>query len=120
LRRLSPTLVDFLRSLNAVHSAVSQAEYSRSGKRGGVVRREPVENVHPVSFHLKYRGMLLYLVTNIEFIQVVRKHPVTGEEALYVNSQFTTKIVGLKKEESGRLRYVTNPSAACLNFPFSR
>lgn len=34
---------------------------------------------------------------------IVRRHPVTGEEALYVNRQFTRRIVGLKKEESGLL-----------------
>jgi len=78
LKKLSPQFVAFLKTLKAVHSGVEQAAFSRSGKRGGVVRREPVENVHPV----------------------VRKHPVTGEEALYVNRQFTRRIVGLKKEES--------------------
>ncbi|KAG8742463.1 hypothetical protein FRC12_015369 [Ceratobasidium sp. 428] len=79
LKKLSPAFVAFLRTLTAVHSGVQQAEYSRSGRRGGIVRRDPVEHVHPV----------------------VRRHPVTGEEALYVNQQFTTHIVGLKKEESG-------------------
>ena len=79
LKRFSPEFQAFLRTLKAVHSAHEQAAYSRSGKRGGVVRREPVENIHPV----------------------VRKHPVTVEEALYVNRQFTRRLVGYKKEESG-------------------
>ncbi|KAH7883873.1 TauD-domain-containing protein [Phlebopus sp. FC_14] len=78
LKKLSPSFVAFLRTLSAVHSGVEQANFSRSGKRGGVVRREPVQHVHPV----------------------VRRHPVTGEEALYVNRQFTRRIVGLKREES--------------------
>ncbi|EIN13379.1 TauD-domain-containing protein [Punctularia strigosozonata HHB-11173 SS5] len=81
LSKLSPPFVEFLRTLKAVHSGVEQAEFSRSGKRGGMVRREPVENVHPV----------------------VRRHPVTGQEALYVNRQFTRRIVGLKKEESDNI-----------------
>ncbi|KAG5651559.1 hypothetical protein H0H81_008237 [Sphagnurus paluster] len=79
LKKLSPQFVAFLRTLKAAHSGVEQANFSRTGRRGGVVRREPVENVHPV----------------------VRRHPVTGEEALYVNKQFTRYIVGLKREESG-------------------
>ncbi|KIM48317.1 hypothetical protein M413DRAFT_440038 [Hebeloma cylindrosporum] len=78
LKRLSPQFVAFLRTLKAVHSGVEQAEYSKAGRRGGTVRRDPVENIHPV----------------------VRRHPVTGEEALYVNRQFTRRIVGLKREES--------------------
>ncbi|KAI0344142.1 TauD-domain-containing protein [Trametopsis cervina] len=78
LKRLSPDFVAVLKTLKAEHSAHEQADYSRSGKRGGVVRRDPVVHVHPV----------------------VRKHPVTGEEALYVNRQFTRRIVGFKKEES--------------------
>jgi sulfonate dioxygenase len=61
-----------------LHSGVAQAEYSRRGNRGGVVKREPVENVHPL----------------------IRRHPVTGEKALFVNKQFSRKIIGLKAEES--------------------
>ena len=80
LKRLSPQFVAFLRTLKAIHSGVEQAEFSRAGFRGGIVRREPVENVHPI----------------------IRRHPVTGEEAIYVNRQFTRRIVGLKREESGR------------------
>ncbi|KAJ7780300.1 hypothetical protein DFH07DRAFT_1055915 [Mycena maculata] len=43
--------------------------------KGGVLRRDPIETAHPV----------------------------TGEEALYVNKQFTRRIVGKKKEESDLL-----------------
>ncbi|KAF7978882.1 hypothetical protein HWV62_44377 [Athelia sp. TMB] len=78
LAALSPPFVAFLRTLKAVHSGAEQAAFSAAGRRGGVVRRAPVESVHPV----------------------VRRHPVTGQEALYVNRQFTRRIVGLKREES--------------------
>lgn len=86
LKKLSPQFVAFLKTLKAVHSGVEQAEFSRNGRRGGTVRREPVEHVHPV----------------------VRRHPVTGDEALYVNRQFTRRIVGLKREESGKPPFTFN------------
>ena len=76
--RLSPSFRAYLETLEVVHSGVEQAEYSRRGNRGGTVRREPVETVHPL----------------------VRTHPVTGAKALFVNRQFSRRIVGLKKEES--------------------
>lgn len=94
LKRLSPSFVAYLKTLKAVHSGVEQANFSRSGRRGGVVRREPVEHVHPL----------------------VRRHPVTGEEALYVNKQFTRRIVGLKKEESEAiLNFIYNHIASSVD-----
>ncbi|KAJ5150858.1 uncharacterized protein N7482_010110 [Penicillium canariense] len=78
-RRLSPAIKERLHGLKAVHSGFEQAENSL--KRGGVDRREPVKNEHPI----------------------VRTHPVTGEKALFVNSGFTRSIVGLKTEESDAL-----------------
>jgi len=77
--RLSEPLKERLHGLKAVHSGFEQAQFSRD--RGGVVRREPVKNEHPI----------------------VRTHPATGEKALFVNPGFTRSIVGLKKEESEAL-----------------
>ncbi|OOQ87445.1 Alpha-ketoglutarate-dependent sulfonate dioxygenase [Penicillium brasilianum] len=77
--RLSPAIKERLHGLKAVHSGFEQAENSL--KRGGVDRRDPVKNEHPI----------------------VRTHPVTGEKALFVNAGFTRSIVGLKTEESEAL-----------------
>ncbi|OTA97397.1 hypothetical protein M434DRAFT_65762 [Hypoxylon sp. CO27-5] len=74
--RLSPLFQERLHGLKATHSGVEQA--NASSARGGIRRREPVVNAHPI----------------------VRTHPATGEKALFVNPQFTRDIVGLKKEES--------------------
>ncbi|KAI1653566.1 TauD-domain-containing protein [Daldinia decipiens] len=74
--RLSPLFQERLHGLKATHSGIEQA--NASSARGGIRRREPVVNAHPI----------------------VRTHPATGEKALYVNPQFTRSIVGLKKEES--------------------
>ncbi|KAJ6485742.1 TauD-domain-containing protein [Mycena sanguinolenta] len=76
-RSLSPVMQDFLRTLKAKHTGID----SLRATKGGALRREPIETEHPV----------------------VRRHPVTGEEALYVNKQFTRTIVGMKKEESDLL-----------------
>jgi taurine dioxygenase/sulfonate dioxygenase len=77
--RLSEPLKERLHGLKALHSGFEQAQHSRD--RGGVVRREPVKNEHPI----------------------VRTHPGTGEKALFINPGFTRSIVGLKKEESDYL-----------------
>lgn len=87
-KRLSPSFRAYLETLSVLHSGVDQANYSRERgeksndvKAYGHVRRQPVENVHPL----------------------VRRHPVTGEKALFVNRVFSRHIVGLKKEESDAL-----------------
>ena len=75
-KRLSPAFRQLLHGLKAVHSAREQAQSSLN--HDSIVRRKPVENIHPV----------------------VRTHPVTGEKALFVNELFTQRIVGFKREES--------------------
>ncbi|KAF2141218.1 uncharacterized protein K452DRAFT_271899 [Aplosporella prunicola CBS 121167] len=91
--RLSPEFQKRLHGLQALHSGFEQAENSLS--RGGVVRRSPVANTHPL----------------------VRTHPVTGEKALFVNAQFTRRILGLKKEESDMLlKFLFNHVALGTDF----
>lgn len=77
--RLSNESKKRLHGLSAYHIGTEQANMSKSA--GGVMRREAVDSVHPI----------------------VRTHPATGEKALYVNPQFTRRIVGFKKEESDML-----------------
>jgi sulfonate dioxygenase len=75
-QRLSPEFRRRLHGLEAVHSAHEQAAAALA--RGSIVRRTPISNIHPL----------------------IRTHPATGEKALFVNPQFTRRIVGFKKEES--------------------
>ncbi|KAB8297982.1 hypothetical protein EYC80_001757 [Monilinia laxa] len=77
--RLSPLMQERLHGLQVLHSGVEQANASLS--RGGILRREPVQSVHPI----------------------VRTHPATGEKALFVNPQSGREIIGMKKEESDML-----------------
>lgn len=74
--RLSPRFKKMLEGVEAVHSGVEQVNASRA--YGGIARREGVETAHPL----------------------VRTHPVTGKKALYLNPQFTRRLVGFKQEES--------------------
>lgn len=77
--RLSTPIQRLLEGLRAEHSGHPQAEgAAHDGKH---VRREPVKSEHPI----------------------VRIHPATGQKALFVNPGFTTRIVGLKQEESDAL-----------------
>lgn len=78
-RRLSPVMQGMLAGLTVVHSGLDQAAIQK--KNGGILRREPVETVHPL----------------------VRTHPVTGEKFLFVNREFLRRIVQLKEEESEAL-----------------
>jgi sulfonate dioxygenase len=62
--------------LQAAHSSANMINHVRAA--GGLVRKDPVNTIHPV----------------------VRIHPVTGEKCLYVNGEFITSILGLKDTEA--------------------
>ena len=76
--RLSPPMQQFLEGLSAVHSGTAQ---SLLFAKSLLARRPTIDTVHPV----------------------VRKHPVTGHKALWVNKGHTAKIAGVKKPESDLL-----------------
>ncbi|KAI6119999.1 hypothetical protein EDD16DRAFT_1895277 [Pisolithus croceorrhizus] len=73
---LSPGFQKYLEGPTALHSAVLQADGARA--KGLPVRREPVENVHPI----------------------VRVHPVTGWKSVYVGKGFIRCIIEVPKAES--------------------
>ncbi|KAJ6620335.1 TauD-domain-containing protein [Mycena sp. CBHHK59/15] len=94
LKRFSPDFVAYLRTLRQIQLGVDPVALNRSGKRKRYIRRDLVTSVHPV----------------------VRRHPVTGEEALFINPECTQSIVGYKKEESDMIiKFLYNHIAAGID-----
>ncbi|KAE8154373.1 hypothetical protein BDV25DRAFT_136070 [Aspergillus avenaceus] len=75
-KRLSPRFRSLLDNLEAVHSSTKMINHVRA--TGGLVRKDPVDTVHPL----------------------VRVHPVTGERCLFLNGEFITHFEGLKDPEA--------------------
>lgn len=78
-KRLSPAFQKRLEGLHVLHTSGDQASDSRA--HGGIERRKPVSNVHPL----------------------IRTHPVTKEKIIFLNKPFSRRIVELKQEESDYL-----------------
>jgi len=83
-RALSTPMQTFLAGLSAVHDFVHAfpAE-GLAGSAAGRERYEKARSEHPPVIH-----------------PVVRTHPETGEPGLFINSVFTSRIKGLRREES--------------------
>lgn len=79
-RALSPTMQDMLRTMRAVHD-IARVFAKRLGKSVEELHEKYPPQVHPM----------------------VRTHPETGEQALYVNTAFTSYIEGLSDKESAAL-----------------
>ena len=76
-RGLSPAMQDWCRSLTAVHD-IARVFAKRLGKSAHELHEQYPPQLHPV----------------------VRTHPETGEQALYVNTAFTSHIEGVSARES--------------------
>ena len=93
---LSPPMQELLGGLTAIHDG---GPYYRDVNR--IIGRDDGGRDYPVAEH-----------------PVVRTHPVTGRRCLYVNSMFTTRLVGLPKAESDHLlgflfEHIKDPSFSC-------
>lgn len=88
-RGLSPAMQDWCRSLSAVHD-IARVFARRLGKSIEELHEQYPPQLHPV----------------------VRTHPETGEQALYVNTAFTSHIEGVSAKESEWLLAHLNAQAA--------
>jgi sulfonate dioxygenase len=76
ISRLSPTFAALLDNLKTEQTSAKMINHARQA--GGLVRKDPVQTVHPL----------------------VRIHPVTGRKCLFLNGEFVTKLQGMKETES--------------------
>jgi taurine dioxygenase len=93
---LSDRMKAYLAGLTAIHEG---APYYREVNR--IIGRDDRGRTYPVAEH-----------------PVVRTHPETGRKALYVNSMFTTQLVGVPKAEGDAVLrllfdHVRNPQFQC-------
>jgi taurine dioxygenase len=93
---LSDRMKGYLDGMTAIHEG---APYYREVNR--IIGRDDRGKVYPVAEH-----------------PVVRTHPLSGRKALYVNSMFTTQLVGVSSEESDAVlgflfRHVMDPAFQC-------
>ena len=86
-KALSPAMQGFLQSLSAVHDFVHAFPIDGlAGSNAGPAQYEKARAEHPPVIH-----------------PVIRTHPETGEPGLFVNSVFTSRLKGLRGEESRAL-----------------
>jgi len=83
---LDPEWKERVRGLRAVHSA--RAAYGEDG----VLAKDPHESATPILTGVAAHASRLH--------PVVRTHPVTGRQALFVNPVYTREIAGVSPEES--------------------
>ena len=93
---LSERMKSLLQGLNAVHEG---APYYRDVNR--TIGRDDSGRSYPTAEH-----------------PVIRRHPITGRQALYVNSMFTTRLSGITQPESDALlgflfKHVQNTEFHC-------
>ncbi|KAH3666281.1 hypothetical protein OGAPHI_004470 [Ogataea philodendri] len=90
--RLSPTMQKLLDGLQVLHTSRDQANNARN--QGGIERKTAVESIHPL----------------------VRYHPVLKKKALFVNRNFSRRILGMKEEESDvLLSFLVKHIETCLD-----
>ncbi len=80
---LSPRMQAMLDGLTALHDIIVPLEKAVAGGHSVSADLEAIRRAWPPMAH-----------------PVVRRHPVTGRPALYVNNNFTTRILGISKQES--------------------
>jgi taurine dioxygenase len=93
---LSPRMQSYLEGMTALHEG---GPYYREVNR--IIGRDDGGKAYPQAEH-----------------PVVRTHPVSGRKALYVNSMFTTRLLGVSPEESDAVlhflfEHVKNPQFQC-------
>lgn len=124
--RISPPIAQLLEGLNAVHDAhwFKQAARGfgfdmRTGERGSPLNKgDELQAIHPV---IRVSEYCLGLVVGPP---LTLADPVTGWKGLFINKEFTTRILGVSRDESDMLldylvKIVTNNHDLQVRFKWS-